>query len=182
MRALPQPATVRLQGLATLLAAFARRALAGFVSHQQRSWDSPFGAFPSRKVPAALRDWCTHVPFLPSLFPSPERWAGPTGRGFWALTLPRVPGDRTGFNSPTAGCSLGFCPPRVSRPRPCPGFHPRSSHALHARSHSDHVRRRPGVSIGSRLALSNATGKPTTLQRTTLPGFSRLYDPGHSRR
>jgi hypothetical protein len=53
-RALPQPATVRLQGLATLLTAFARRARAGFVSHRQRSWDSPFGAFPSRKVPTAF--------------------------------------------------------------------------------------------------------------------------------
>jgi hypothetical protein len=55
-RALPQPATFRLQGLATLLAAYSRRARAGFVSHRRRSWDSPFGAFSSRKVPAAFAD------------------------------------------------------------------------------------------------------------------------------
>ena len=45
-----QPATFRLQGLATLLAVYSLRSLAGFVSHQQRSWDSPFGGFSSRKV------------------------------------------------------------------------------------------------------------------------------------
>jgi hypothetical protein len=70
------------------------------------------------------------VPFLPSVFPPPKRWAGPTGRGFWVLTLPGVPGDRTGFNSPTAGCSLGFRPPRVCRTEPCPSLHPGSSHTL----------------------------------------------------
>jgi hypothetical protein len=94
-RALPTPATVRLQGLVTLWAVYAFRARAGFVSHRRRSWDSPFGAFSSRKVPASFPSGRTHVPFNPSLLPSPKRWAGPTGRGFWALTLPRVPGDRT---------------------------------------------------------------------------------------
>jgi hypothetical protein len=45
----PHPATFRLQGLATLLTAYSFRARAGFVSPRQRSWDSPFGAFPSRQ-------------------------------------------------------------------------------------------------------------------------------------
>jgi len=49
------PATFRLQGLATLLTAFSLRSLAGFVSHRQRSWDSPFGAFSSRKVSRRFR-------------------------------------------------------------------------------------------------------------------------------
>jgi hypothetical protein len=49
-----RPATFRLQGLATLLAAYSLRARAGFISHRRRSWDSPFGAFSSRKVPAAF--------------------------------------------------------------------------------------------------------------------------------
>jgi hypothetical protein len=99
-RALPQPATFRLQGLATLLAACSRRARASFVSHWRRSWDSPFGAFSSRKVLAAFADECTHMPFRPSVFPTPKRWAGPMGRGSWVFTLPRVPGSRTGVSSP----------------------------------------------------------------------------------
>jgi hypothetical protein len=45
-----QPATFRLQGLITLLTAYSLRSRAGFLSHRQRSWDSPFGAFSSRKV------------------------------------------------------------------------------------------------------------------------------------
>jgi hypothetical protein len=36
----------------------------------------------------------THVPFLLPLLPPPKQRAGPAGRGFWALTLARVPGDR----------------------------------------------------------------------------------------
>jgi hypothetical protein len=53
-RALPAPATVRLQGLVTLGAVYALRARAGFVSHRRRSWDSPFGAFSSREGVHAL--------------------------------------------------------------------------------------------------------------------------------
>jgi hypothetical protein len=37
----------------------------------------------------------THLPFLPPVIPPPKRWAGPAVRGFWALTLPGVPGSRT---------------------------------------------------------------------------------------
>jgi hypothetical protein len=48
------PATFRLQGLVTLLTAYALQSLAGFISHRQRSWDSPFGAFSSRKVSASI--------------------------------------------------------------------------------------------------------------------------------
>jgi hypothetical protein len=35
-------------GFSTLLTVLSRRNRAGYVSHRQRSWDSPFGAFPSR--------------------------------------------------------------------------------------------------------------------------------------
>jgi hypothetical protein len=48
------PATFRLQGLVTLLTVSSLRSRAGSVSHRQRSWDSPFGAFPSREVPGLL--------------------------------------------------------------------------------------------------------------------------------
>jgi len=48
------PATFRLQGLATLLTVCALRSRAGSVSHRQRSWDSPFGAFASGKVSGGI--------------------------------------------------------------------------------------------------------------------------------
>jgi len=66
------PATVRPQGLVTLSAVYALRARAGLVSSRQRSWDSPCGAFSSRKVPAAFPPGCTHLPFLPSVIPPHE--------------------------------------------------------------------------------------------------------------
>jgi hypothetical protein len=49
------PAKFRPQGLATLSAAYSLRARAGSVSHRRRSWDSPFGAFSSRKVSGRFR-------------------------------------------------------------------------------------------------------------------------------
>jgi hypothetical protein len=124
------PATFRLQGLGTLLTAYSLRSRAGFVSHRQRSWDSPFGAFSSRKVSGLLPPGRTHIPFRLAVFPPPKRRAGPTGRGSWVSALSRVPGHRQGFSSPTAGCSLGFYPSRVLRRMPWPGFRPASSHAL----------------------------------------------------
>jgi len=108
------PATFRPQGLATLSTAYSLRAPAGLVSCRRRSWDSPFGAFSSRKVPTAFPRWMS--PRTVSPIGAPARrggWAGPTDRGFRAFTLPEVPGSRTGFNSPTTGCSLGFLPSRV---------------------------------------------------------------------
>jgi hypothetical protein len=86
---------------------------------------SPLGRFLPR-----FRDEWTHIPFRPSVIPTPERRAGPTGRGFWALTLPGVPGDRRRISVATAGCSLGLYPLRALRPKPDPGFRPDSSHAL----------------------------------------------------
>jgi hypothetical protein len=106
------------------------RSRAGFVSHRQRSWDSPFGAFSSRKVSGLLPPGRTHVPFHLAVFPPPKRRAGPIGRGSWVSPLSRVPGRRRGVSSPTAGCSLGFRPSRVLRRKPWPGFRPTSSLAL----------------------------------------------------
>jgi len=70
MRELPTLALFRPQGLVTLSAVYALQARAGFVSHRQRSWGSPFGAFSSRKVSAAFRSGRTHIPFLSSVFPA----------------------------------------------------------------------------------------------------------------
>ena len=69
------------------------RSLAGLVSYQQRSWDSPFGGFPSRKVSGAFPPESTHVPFSSAVFPPPKRRAGPMSRGSWVLSLPGVPCD-----------------------------------------------------------------------------------------
>jgi hypothetical protein len=49
------PATFRPQGLITLSTVSSLRTRASLVSCRQRSWDSPFGAFPSRKVFARFR-------------------------------------------------------------------------------------------------------------------------------
>jgi hypothetical protein len=57
------PATFRLQGLSTLLTVYSLRSRAGFVSHRQRSWDLPFGAFSSWKVTGRFRLGRTHIPF-----------------------------------------------------------------------------------------------------------------------
>jgi len=78
------PTTFRLQGLATLLTAYSLRNRAGFVSHRQRSWDLPFGAFSSRKVtgpfPAQQNPRTVHSSVYPSTeVPGPARQAAVSG-------------------------------------------------------------------------------------------------------
>jgi len=63
-----RPATFRLQGLATLLTVYSLESRAGFLSHRQRSWDSPFGGFLSREVSAAFRPGRTHIPLTQRYF------------------------------------------------------------------------------------------------------------------
>jgi hypothetical protein len=63
-----QPATFRLQGLATLLAACSLESRAGFVSHRRRSWDSPFGGVLSRQASTAFRPRRTHLPLAQRYF------------------------------------------------------------------------------------------------------------------
>lgn len=104
------PATFRPQGLTTLSAACSLRARAGSVSHRRRSWDSPFGGFPSRKVSGVLPPGSTHLPFCSPLISSPKRKTGPTSRGSWALPPGRVPGVPRVVSARSAGCSPGFRP------------------------------------------------------------------------
>jgi len=66
------PATFRLQGLTTLLAAYSLRRRAGFVSHRLRSWDLPFGAFSSVKVTGRFRLGRTHIPLTRRYTLAPE--------------------------------------------------------------------------------------------------------------
>jgi len=124
------PATFRLQGLATLLTAFSLRSLAGFVSHRQRSWDSPFGAFSSRKVSRRFRLKAPTYRFSRDC--ARRRSGMPASRAAVSGLLPlrESLAGRHEFNVPSAGCSLGLRPSRVIRRAPWPGFRPASSHAL----------------------------------------------------
>jgi hypothetical protein len=117
-----------------------------------------------------------HPPTVsPAVATAAKQRAGPAGRGFWALTLARVPGRWRGFRTPTTGCSLGFSPFQGLRRPSCTSLRPHSSHALchPARGPGS---RRPRVSIDVRLTA------PTPRQAAapdpvTLVGFLHLCDP-----
>ncbi len=126
------PARLRLQGLVTLLAPYSLWLRAGFVSHRQRSWDSPFGAFPSRKGIQAVSD--PNQPACRSnlrVLPSPKQRTGladPRLLGFDPSESP-LP-SRVCLARETTGCSLGFRPSRVHQREPWPGLRPASSYVL----------------------------------------------------
>jgi hypothetical protein len=123
-RDLPDPATFRPQGLATLSADYSLRARAGLFSYRQRSWDFALRSFllaeGIRRVSAGMNP--------PTVFPvgSPAllRWAGPTGRGSWAFTLPGVPGTGRRISAASTGCSLGLHPHRACGSKRRTGFRP----------------------------------------------------------
>jgi len=126
------PAWLRLQGLVTLLTPYSLRRRAGFVSHRRRSWDSPFGAFPSRKGIQAVSD-----PDQPTcrsnlrVLPLPKQQAGladPRLLGFDPSESPLS--KRACLARETTGCSLGFRPSRVLQREPWPGLRPASSYVL----------------------------------------------------
>jgi hypothetical protein len=85
------PASFRLQGLVTLLTAYSPESRAGFISHRQRSWDSPFGGFPFRKVSTAFRPGRTRVPLAGQLFRRREASDRPDQLRFSGPCLPKVP-------------------------------------------------------------------------------------------
>jgi hypothetical protein len=153
-RGFASPASFRLQGLFTLLTAFSLRFLAGSVSHRQRSWDSPFGGFPSRKVAEAspLRlDPHYRFPCRSSRCRStePARQAAVPGSCPFRESL--VPAR--GFNPSGTGSSLGLpllgysgdCLDRAFTRSPLTRF---ADPTTNARAH-----RRLRVSISPRLGL-----------------------------
>jgi hypothetical protein len=123
-------ATFRLQGLATLLAVSSLRSRAGFVSHRQRSWDSPFGAFPPRRGSRTFPHRKAHLPFHPPLFLVLKHRAGPVGSRFLGLPPRECLDDAMGLAPQRPAAPLGFAPSRVHSQRPWPSLHPASSHAL----------------------------------------------------
>jgi len=84
--------------------------------------------------------------------------------------------SRRGFNPPTAGCSPGFCPSRVSRRSPCPGFRPNSSHALLQTGDHSPTRRRPRVSSTRGSPGPPPRPKAPHSDQATLLGFLHRLD------
>jgi hypothetical protein len=113
-RGLCLPATFRPQGLVTLSTVSALRSRAGFFSRRLRSWDSPFGAFSSRKAVGAFPHRRTHLPSPPaSVTTYRSRRLGPAGRGFWACPSespwrPNVCLARRPLEAPLGFSLLGF--------------------------------------------------------------------------
>jgi hypothetical protein len=130
VRALSRPASFRLQGLVTLLAAYSLESRAGFFSHRQRSWDSPFGGFLSHKVSAAFRPGRTHLPLAQRYFRRrsvrPARRASVSGSTPCESTLRPC---RVLSRRPPAP-PLGFAPLRFCLRRPWPGLLQASSRVL----------------------------------------------------
>jgi hypothetical protein len=132
----------------------------------------PLGRYPPR-----FRGRRTHVPFHPSVFPPPKRWAGPTGRGSWALTLPGVPGGGRGLTRLPLAAPLGFHPPRVLPRRPCPGFRPwLLPRASQTRSQGPDPPAPRSISQSS-PGLVHVSRQAEPPDEATLTGFSHRYDP-----
>jgi hypothetical protein len=177
----PDPATFRLQGLATLLTVYSFRARAGLVSCRQRSWDSTLRSFPLskgiRNVTASDAPTCrfsrwyrrcrntdpSQQAAAPGLCPFQESLATrrvfstPTRRILpWAFALPGPSCDSLD-QDPSRSPLMRFLAPPPERP----------------------VQRRLRVSIGSRFVRPAPAGKPPSLGQTTLLGFSHRSGPEH---
>jgi len=115
----------RLQGLATLWTVSSRESRAGFISRRQRSWDSPFGAFSSRRVSTTFPQRKNPHTVSPSGCCA-SRGSARTGRlrslGFDPAENPS-PMSMCLAHS-TAGCSLGIHLFQGSRSMPSPGVCP----------------------------------------------------------
>jgi hypothetical protein len=141
-RGLYLPATVRLQGLVTLLTACALRSRAGSISRRRRSWDSPFGAFSSPEGTRGVSAGVDPRTVKPAVSP-PAEAGGRPGRprflGFhpsgspWrrAVRLTRPPLDAPmgfallGLTAPTWTRTHVRASSRALGPPPSGGGHPR---------------------------------------------------------
>ena len=123
-------AKFRLQGLVTLLTAYALESRAGFVSHRQRSWDSPFGGFPSRK-PSRPFSHEEPTPFGSAVIPPQKRRTGPRSLGFWVhLSRKCLAEDGLLSRQPPAP-PMGFAPLGPACKDLDGDFSAISSHTLH---------------------------------------------------
>jgi len=164
------------------LTAYSLESRAGFVSHRQRSWDSPFGGFPSREVLPAFRPEGNPHTVTPGSISATRRCqTGLTGPGSWVYTSRECLASTRSFNPVTAGASHGVCPSRVCHESLEPGLLRGSSHTLCGfwRLLAESV----GVSeYQSALAPPHPTTYRSTPPRgTTLLGSLHLPAPEHSR-
>jgi hypothetical protein len=104
-------------------------------------------------------------------------WAGPTGRGSWALTLPEVPYGEAGFSTPTAGGSLGLRPSRAYQRTPCLGSRPHSSHALPGNLPEGRKPAAPRSLDRCPSGFNHGTPQAGLVVEATLLGFLHLNDP-----
>jgi len=114
---------VRPQGLVTLSALCSLRRLAGFVSHRQRSWGSPFEAFSSRKAASGFPPEAPTYRWIAAQESTRRRlmWSrqsSVTGLCSFRESLAIKPV----FSGPSAGCSLGFRSSRAVGQQPCRDF------------------------------------------------------------
>jgi hypothetical protein len=178
------PATFRLQGLVTLLTVSSLESRAGFVSHRQRSWDSPFGGFPFRKVSAAFQPWKNPHTVGSAVSLPPEGVAAeasdrPEERRFLGPCLPKVPGDWKGFKPPTAGASHGVCPSRACHESL--GLDFSGPPLTRFTGSGDYSPNSPAPQSVNRLSLRSAQHAPKYAPaEATLVGFLHLPDPEHS--
>jgi hypothetical protein len=190
-RGLCLPTTFRPQGLATLSTAFSLRSRAGFLSHRQRSWDSPFGAFSSQKVSVAFPRPMHPLTVPPGDIlalrrprtPMPSRLDGLRFLGFVPSESPWRPS--MGLACRPLAAPLGFAPSRAFNGSLGRDFAqpPLARFADLMANHQAH--RRPRVSIGSRLASSpqprcrdRGRGCPSRVLHRLDPGHASAHPPG----
>jgi hypothetical protein len=181
-RGLCLPATFRPQGLITLSTAYSLRTPAGFVSHQQRSWDSPFGVFPSREACGRFRQHgptyrfslrCYHRenggPARRAAVPGPQPPESPWRLNAW---LARKPLD-TPLGFALLGSTAGSLVRAFTR-TPLTRLTERTS-----RSPPPRVRLR--VSISPHLAPSPQRAEAGSVDEAALLGFLHRFAPEHTR-
>ena len=158
------------------------RTRAGSLSHRQRSWDSPFGGFSSRKVsdafPHSEGPTCRFFQRCSRRRSAePARWTAAPG----SCPFPESLAVERGVSPSMAGASRGIHSSRVLLRKPWLGFRPAYSHALCVAGVVTPAPRRPRVSIGLRLAssarraeaLRDAKGDPL---RVSTPVHPRSFE------
>jgi hypothetical protein len=177
-RGLCLPTTVRPQGLVTLSTVCPLRSPASFVSRQRRPWDSPFGAFPSRKASERFRSNEPTYRFAKPVMLPPEGKSQPDWPRFLGFHPPESPWQQnTCLAHPLLDAPLGFALPGYADEdlaEISPGLLSRASTPTKTGS----VKPAPQSINRPPLGLDNQTRRRLT-DKTTLVEFLRRYVPEH---